>query len=107
MVAPKTFKLAVGTPGTFDVRRWIYEALSQNATVALAGLLQGWSITSAVDYRLPGSQPLAGVPKSVLVTDDGTRYTLPVLPDAPAGVDLAVVLPPMGIRTFMFTLQKK
>jgi lysosomal alpha-mannosidase len=81
--------------------------LAQNATVGLAGLLQGWVITEAVDYTLPGSQPLAGVPQSVLTTDDGARYMLPVLPDAPAGAQLLVTLPPMSIRTLMCTVEKR
>ena len=90
---------------TFDAGE--HPALAQNASVALAGLLQGWAITAAVDYTLPGSQPLAGVPQTVLATDDGRRFVLPVLPDAPAGADLVVQLPPMAIRTLMCTVEKR
>ncbi len=89
---------------TFDVGE--HPVFAQNATVALAGLLQGWTITSAVDFTLPGSRPLAAVPRSVLVTDGGARYELPVLPDAPVGPGLEVTLPPMSVRTLMCTVEK-
>ena len=79
--------------------------LSGSVTVGLAGLLQGPGvIVSAVDYTLPGSQPLAGLPASTYVTDAGQRLTVPVLPAAPAGAALEVTLAPGDIRTFLCTL---
>jgi hypothetical protein len=84
-----------------------HPTLAQNVTVGLAGLLKDWDITAAVDYTLPGSQPLAGLPQTVLTTDEGERYVLPMLPDAPVGPLLTVTLPPMAIRTLMCTVAKK
>ena len=78
-------------------------ALSANATVALRGLFAGKTVASAVEMTLPGSQPLAGVPKRTYKTDAGDSFTLPVVPPAPAGADLSITLGPMDLRTFMVT----
>ena len=84
-----------------------HPTLAQNVTLGLAGLLKDWDITAAVDYTLPGSQPMAALSQTVLTTDEGERYVLPMLPDAPAGPQLLVTLPPMGIRTLMCTVAKR
>jgi hypothetical protein len=84
-----------------------HPTLAQNVTLGLAGLLQGWAITGAADFTLPGSQALADLPQTVLITDEGQRYVLPMLPDAPQGAQLLVTLTPMSIRTFMCTVAQR
>lgn len=80
-------------------------ALAGNATVALASLLAGQTITAAVELTLVASKPLADVtPVSYLIDGQSTPITLPVLPPQPAGQSLQVTLAPMQIRTFMCTL---
>jgi hypothetical protein len=77
---------------------------SQPATVALATLLNGLPIASAVEMTLVGTQPLATIEPTTYTFDDGRVITLPVLPPAPGGSGLEVTLAPMEIRTFLCTL---
>ena len=79
-------------------------ALSAPATVDLAGLLAGKTITSAVDMTLPGAQTLASVPSRTYTTDGGATYTVPVLPAPPAGAKSTIILQPQEIRTFSITV---
>ena len=78
--------------------------LSQNATVALATLFAGRTVTSAVETTMTGTIPLASVPQQTYVTDAGASYTVPILPPAPSGAGLQVTLSAMEIRTFLVTL---
>jgi hypothetical protein len=78
-------------------------ALSAPATVDLATLLAGKTISAAVEMTLPGSQPLAGVPQRTLTTDAGAKFVVPQLPEPPAGAGLSVTLTAQQIRTFLVT----
>ena len=78
--------------------------LSQPATVNLTSLLAGKTITSAVDMTLPGTQPLAAVPRRTYTTDGGASYTVPVLPAPPAGAKMTIVLQAQEIRTLLVTV---
>lgn len=80
------------------------KALSQNATVALGSLLAGRTVASVVETTLMGTIPLASVPQQTYTTDSGTKYTVPILPQAPSGAEMSVTLSAMEIRTFMLTL---
>ena len=74
---------------------------SAPATVGLADLFADWTITSATEMTLPGSQPLANAPKWTYGVEGCVPNTLPVVPPAPAGPGLEVTLGPMEIRTFV------
>jgi lysosomal alpha-mannosidase len=76
-------------------------AMSKNATVSLSNLFAGFTITSVVETTITGNQPLAAVPKTVYVTQDGRTISLPVVPAAPAGAQLTLTLSAMQIRTFL------
>ena len=78
--------------------------LSQNATVPLAKLFSGRTVTAAVETTLTGAKPLTSVPQQTYVTDAGDSYTVPVLPSPPSGASMDVTLSPMEIRTFLLTL---
>ena len=78
--------------------------LSANVTVDLASLLGPLAITAAVDMTLPGTLPLASVPRRTYVTDGGASYSVPVLPVPPAGAALAVTLGPQDTRTLLCTV---
>ena len=77
---------------------------SGNATVALADLFVGRTVTGATDMTLAGALPLASVPSRTLHGDGGEAFTVPVLPAPPAGPGLAVTLAPQEIRTLLLTL---
>ena len=81
-----------------------HPVLSQNATVALSTLFAGHTVTSAVETTITGTIPLASVPQQTYVTDAGDSFTVPVLPPAPSGASMDVILAPMEIRTFLVTL---
>ena len=79
--------------------------LSANVTVSLATLLAGpLSIVAAEEMTLPGALPLAAVPQTTYFTEAGQSITVPVLPAAPAGPGLDIVLSAMQIRVFRCTL---
>jgi hypothetical protein len=79
--------------------------LSANVTVSLASLLAGpLSIVAAEEMTLPGAAPLAAVPQTTFLTEAGQSITVPVLPAAPAGPGLDIVLSAMQIRVFRCTL---
>lgn len=75
--------------------------MSGNVTVGLANMFADFTITAASETTLTANQPLADVPITTYVTDDGRTINLPALPPAPAGTDLSVTLAPMQIRTFI------
>jgi len=74
--------------------------LAAPATVDLARLFAAFTIVGAVELTLPGTVPLTAAPVTTFMTRSGANYTLPVIPDAPAGPGLSVTLQPMEIRTF-------
>ena len=76
-------------------------ALSQPATVDLATLIAGKTISAATEMTMPGTQPLAAVPKRTLKTDGGATYIVPQVPTPPAGASLTVTLAAQQIRTFL------
>lgn len=78
--------------------------LSLPASVDLATLLSGWPLVSAVDMTLPGSLPLASVPRQTYRTDAGGVFETPVLPAAPSGPSLTVTLGPQETRTFVCSI---
>ena len=79
-------------------------AMSAPATVDLATLLAGKTIAAAEEMTLPGSQPLAGLPRRTYTTDGGAAFDMPVVPAPPAGDKLTVVLRAQELRTFMVSV---
>ncbi len=79
-------------------------ALSANATVSLAGLFNGLTITAATEMTLTGNQPLAAARRVTYSLADGSSVTLPVVPGEPAGPQMAVTLSALTIRTFMCSI---
>jgi hypothetical protein len=79
-------------------------ALSGSASVDLATLFAGSTVTAAEDMTLPGALPLAAVRSTRYVTEGGLNVTGPALPAAPAGPGLTVTLTAMQIRTFRCTV---
>ena len=53
---------------------------------------------------LQGTLPLASVPSQVYQADNGTAFTVPIVPPAPSGAGLDVTLTVMQIRTFLCTV---
>jgi lysosomal alpha-mannosidase len=103
------------TVQAYNPRSWLvrlahsYEAgedavNSQPATVSLATLFTGFSVSGAVEMTLTGNQPLAQAPTVTYDLDDGTSVTLPVVPAPPQGAAMSVTLNPMEIRTFLVTV---
>lgn len=78
-------------------------ALSAPVTVPLATLVAGTTLTSCTELTLVASMPLADVKPVTYRIDGQAPLTLPVVPPAPAGAELAVTLGPMDIRTFACT----
>jgi lysosomal alpha-mannosidase len=76
-------------------------ANAANATVGLASLFAGLTITSAVETTLTANQPLAAVKLIPVTGVDGITRTGPVVPTPPAGAALSVTLGPLQIRTFI------
>lgn len=73
------------------------------ATVALANLFKGITITAVEEYTLPAVIPLSEVTPITYKLEDGSSVTMPVLPPAVNGPTLEVQLAPMQIRTFIAT----
>ena len=79
-------------------------SLSAPASVDLATIFAGVTITACTEMTISGNQPLANVPKTTYaVQGGGPSSTLPIVPPAPAGASLTVTLTAMQIRTFMCT----
>lgn len=76
---------------------------SADASVDLATLFTGITITAAVDMTLPGTQPLSAVAPTTYLPENGTAITVPRVPPAPSGGSLTITLKPQQIRTFMCT----
>ena len=78
---------------------------SADASVDLATLLAGITITSAVDMTLPGTQPLSAVTPTTYTSDSAPSVTVPIVPPAPAGAGLTVTLKAQRTRTFLCSVQ--
>ena len=83
--------------------------LGGNVSVDLAGLfvagatgsaVSGILIRSCVETTLTGTQPFAAARKITYAVTGGPSVTLPLLPPAPAGPGMTIVLTPLSIRTF-------
>lgn len=77
--------------------------LSQPASVNLASILPGVTLSSCTETTLTGNQPLATAPQWTYAVEGGPTVTLPVVPPPPSGAGMSVTLGPMEIRTFMCT----
>jgi hypothetical protein len=62
------------------------------------------TITAATEMTLPGTQPLAGVPKQTYTADGGASFTVPIVPPAPSGPGLTITISAQQIRTFLCTI---
>ena len=76
------------------------DTLSGPVSVDLATMFSAFSIQSAEELVLPGTIPLSAAPVTTYQVRDGSNYSLPVIPPAPAGPGLTITLTAMQIRTF-------
>lgn len=75
-----------------------------NVTVSLGPLFSGFAITAATELSLIANQAVTDIPNFTYHMEGEASVTLPVLPPAPNGSNLAVTLSPMQIRTFLCTI---
>jgi hypothetical protein len=94
--APTTFLLRLAHMFGVDED----DTLSGPASCDLATLFSAFTILSAEELVLPGTIPLTAAPVTTYQVRGGTNYTLPVIPQAPAGPGLTITLSAMQIRTF-------
>ena len=66
--------------------------------------LRHGSVVAAQELTLPASLPLSAVPQRVYYAEDGREFTVPHVPEPPAGPGLDVTLGPMDIRTFVLSV---
>ncbi len=76
---------------------------SQPASVNLANIFAGFTITAATEMTLSGNQALTAAPQVTYQIVNQASVTLPQVPAAPSGNGLSITLQPMQIRTFMCT----
>jgi alpha-mannosidase len=78
--------------------------LSAPASVDLAAVFSAASnmtLAGCVEQTVTANQPLAKAPQVTYRLDNGTAFTLPVVPPPPQGARMTVTLAPMEIRTFL------
>jgi hypothetical protein len=78
---------------------------SSNATVALATLFAGKTVTAVQEMSLIANQGIEQIPSFTYTMEGSDPVTLPILPPAPTGNGISVSLSPMQIRTFLATIQ--
>jgi hypothetical protein len=81
------------------------QQFSSNATVALATLFAGRTVTAVQEMSLIANQQLTDIPSFTYTMEGSAPVTLPILPPAPTGNGISISLSPMQIRTFLATVQ--
>ena len=77
--------------------------LGAPASVDLGGIFaaaSGVTLEGCTEMTVTNNQALADAPKVTYALDNGTTFTLPVLPPPPAGARMTVTLSPMEVRTW-------